>query len=393
MSLPQHLAALRDEALRTSCIKWAERKNWPLSRGVDRSGPCPVCGGTDRFSIHTGFNKFLCRKGDSCGVRGGKSVIDLVMQTENVGFVEACEMITGRKADTPPDPERAARLARERERQEKERAESQERYRKWAKDEGRRIWRGTERVIWGDGHPVFDYLALRGIDALKILAHAPGALACLRFAPSHPWTEKTGRDKITLAAGPTLIAGIQDPLGDFAGAHQTWIDLVQPKGRLVLPPTPKGDARATKRVQGSQKGCAIRLYTPPHPRRIVGGEGIETTLSVLCHAFEPDTAYWVFINLGNMHGRALAGPDGKPVHDQPDMADDGGFLPPDWCDELVYLSDPESEGARVREKLTRGLRRAMRLKPGRRGRIVPPPGADADMNDLAMQMTRAEAVE
>ncbi|MGV3651043.1 MAG: primase-helicase zinc-binding domain-containing protein, partial [Devosia sp.] len=96
MSLRPELEALKAEALATSCIGWATRKRWKLSPGLDRAGPCPVCGGTDRFAIHTGKDTFNCRK---CGL-SGHGVIDLVVKTEHVEFVPACEIITGRKAST-----------------------------------------------------------------------------------------------------------------------------------------------------------------------------------------------------------------------------------------------------------------------------------------------------
>src|SRR5690606_24405056 len=109
VSLPDHLATLRDEALRTSCESWAIQKRWKLARGIDQAGPCPVCGGTDRFSIHTRKNTFNCRR---CGIAGG-GVIDLVIKTENVDVTRACEIITGRKASDPVGEKRAAELRRQ----------------------------------------------------------------------------------------------------------------------------------------------------------------------------------------------------------------------------------------------------------------------------------------
>ncbi|WP_196258583.1 DUF7146 domain-containing protein [Pelagibacterium limicola] len=389
MTLPPHLEALKLDALRTSCEAWAIRARWPLGPGIDRAGPCPVCGGKDRFAIHTGKNTFNCRR---CGISGA-GVIDLVMKTQNVDFRRACEIVTGRSADEPVDPERAERLKADAEAEKARREKEAAEYRERAIRAGRAIWDRSKATEWRHRHPVFDYFAMRGIDCAAILANAPGALAALRFAPDLAWTEKRGREWVTITHADAMAAGIQFPDGSFAGVHRTWFDFTQPKGRLVLPDDDSGRPRATKKVLGTQRGCAIRLYTPKGARRIVGGEGIETTMSVFCHAFEPDTAYWALINLGNMHGKALRDGAGKQVHDQPDMEDSDGFLPPEWCDELVYLADAESEGSHLHDKLVRGLRRAMRLKPGRRGKIVPAPGPDLDFNDLAMQMADAEAIQ
>jgi len=59
-----------------------ERRGIPLKRvGSERIGPCPKCGGDDRFSINTSKQVFNCR---GCGARG--EVIDLVMFLDSVGF-------------------------------------------------------------------------------------------------------------------------------------------------------------------------------------------------------------------------------------------------------------------------------------------------------------------
>jgi hypothetical protein len=61
-------------------------------RGADRSGPCPHCGGTDRFSINTKKQVFHCR---GCGAKG--DVIDLVQHLDGVGFAAAIETLTGER--------------------------------------------------------------------------------------------------------------------------------------------------------------------------------------------------------------------------------------------------------------------------------------------------------
>jgi putative DNA primase/helicase len=60
-------------------------------RGKDRCGPCPVCGGTDRFAINIAKQVFNCR---GCEARG--DVIDLVRWLDRCGVSEACETLTGR---------------------------------------------------------------------------------------------------------------------------------------------------------------------------------------------------------------------------------------------------------------------------------------------------------
>jgi DNA primase len=58
-----------------------------ISRAGEYAGPCPHCGGEDRFHIKD--NRFYCRQ---CYPRGG-DVIDLVQLVENVSFREACQLL------------------------------------------------------------------------------------------------------------------------------------------------------------------------------------------------------------------------------------------------------------------------------------------------------------
>jgi hypothetical protein len=66
--------------------------------GVERVGPCPKCGGTDRFSINTKKQVWNCR---GCGVGG--DTIALVRHLDNVDFITACTTLTGE----PPPPRTA----------------------------------------------------------------------------------------------------------------------------------------------------------------------------------------------------------------------------------------------------------------------------------------------
>jgi hypothetical protein len=64
-------------------------------------GPCPVCGGDDRFAIHTKKQLWNCRK---CEV-GGNDAISLVRHLDGCDFVSAITTLTGdgaRIRTTPP---------------------------------------------------------------------------------------------------------------------------------------------------------------------------------------------------------------------------------------------------------------------------------------------------
>ena len=80
-------------------------------RGTDRAGPCPVCGGTDRFGVNIKKQMFYCRK---CDVGG--DVITFVRHVDGCTFKEAVNLLTG--GHTPPQkpapvPDMAPRAIRD----------------------------------------------------------------------------------------------------------------------------------------------------------------------------------------------------------------------------------------------------------------------------------------
>jgi hypothetical protein len=380
MSLPRNLEALREEAMRVSCISWALQKRWKLGPGIDRAGPCPVCGGTDRFAIHTKKDTFLCRR---CGITG-HGVIDLVMKTESVEFTRACEIVTGRSASQPVDEAAAARARARNDEEARKRADEELRYREQARKGAYGIWRRAQAVNWGtlEGD-VVGYL-----DQCRRIAPAGLMGVQLREIANHPWTERQGSLRVTVHGGPAMIAAVTRPDGTFGAVHQTWLDIEQPNGKVVLPPAADGSERPSKKVLGVKKGGAIRLFTPEGARRIVMGEGIETTLTALAFNHEAETAYWAGVDLGNMAGRAARAESGGQIWDQPDLDDRDCFLPPEWCEELVYLCDSDEASTHTEEKVIRGLRRALHVRqensdlPALTVSYVPPLGEGMDLNDL-----------
>jgi phage/plasmid primase-like uncharacterized protein len=66
------------------------RRGIHLKGRVDRCGPCPVCGGTDRFSINTKKQVFNCRVCDAKG-----DVIALVQALDGVGYLDAITYLAG----------------------------------------------------------------------------------------------------------------------------------------------------------------------------------------------------------------------------------------------------------------------------------------------------------
>jgi phage/plasmid primase-like uncharacterized protein len=79
------------------------RRGITLKRaGAEQFGPCPVCGGTDRFAINVHKQVFNCRV---CGAKG--DVIALVQHLDDVSFKDAITTLTGDGAGTTPPPKPA----------------------------------------------------------------------------------------------------------------------------------------------------------------------------------------------------------------------------------------------------------------------------------------------
>jgi hypothetical protein len=335
--------------------------------GVERVGPCPQCGGDDRFGINPRKGVFGCRK---CGAKG--DVIGLVMHVRQVSFPEALHWLCGPRQEISA-AERAQRdQAAEANRQ--ARAAEAAQYRARAVADARRLWNAG---MAAEGTAVRDYLTLRGIDPGLYPMLAPA----LRFHPALPYMMSYGGGWKMLHCGPAMLAAIQGADNRFCAVHRTWLDLDQPKGKAVITdPAARGVLQA-KKVLGSKKGGAIRL-SRGDGSVLVMGEGIETTLSACVAGAVAGASYWAGIDLGNMAGQRQLG-KGQRFDGIPDLGDTEAFVPPPWVERLIYVQDGDSDPKLTRAKLVAGLRRAMLLRPGLRAQIVHA-GAGVDLNDVLM---------
>lgn len=332
----------------------------------ERVGPCPVCGGRDRFSINARKNVFLCRQCDE-GHGGPVNLVRLVMGCD---YPAAIDWLLG-EVDLGVSPEELARRAERARAVEAKRAGDAARYRRRAIKDAQAIW---SRARDGNIGVVRAYLAARGIDA-EMLPRVPRVL---RFIADHPYVKVQARQLVTMHRGPAMIAAVQAPDGTVTAVHQTWVDRAPPHGKAQI--SYGGEAQAAKLVRGSKKGGAIRLYTPEGANALVMGEGIETTLSALAARALPRAAYWAGVDLGNMSGQMLKLGTGR-WSGVPDLADREAFVPPPWVERLVFIMDGDSEPGMTRAKLEAGLRRAMAHRPGLVGQIVAA-GRGVDLNDV-----------
>lgn len=337
--------------------------------GAERVGPCPLCGGRDRFGINATSRAYQCRK---CGIKGG-DLVQLVRDIHGTGFKDALAFLCG-EAVGQIDPvelqRRRDRAAAEAKRQD----EYAERMRQRHIADARRIWDEGKPA---QGSPIHAYFAARGI----MPAVLPDLPACLRFHPALPYMVKDGREWVEIHRGPAMLAAVVPPSGPLTAVHRTWINPELPKGKARIM---RGDeVQQVKKVLGSKKGCAIRLSSPQGFSRMVMGEGIETTATAWVAEGRADTAYWAGVDLGNLSGHQRPGPAGKRWSGLPDMSDNAAFVPPPWVRELVLIQDGDSHAASTRAKLESCARRAMALVPGLKARIVHA-GKGRDLNDILM---------
>lgn len=334
--------------------------------GHELVGPCPQCGGTDRFGVNTRSGVFQCRR---CEGKGDG--VELVRWLRGVTFREALTWLCGDVHEIS-DEERRVRAARAAEARRKSEAESARR-RADAVAQARRIW---HEGLPAESSPVRDYLALRGFTR-DLLPDLP---ACLRYHPDLPYMVQVDGTWAEAHRGPAMLAVIQQRDGHGTAVHRTWFDLARPGGKAVILDPGTGAALKVKKSWGSKKGAAIRLRTPPGCETLVMAEGIETTLTSLVAATWPGAAFWAGIDLGNIAGRMQSGPNLRYAG-LPDLSDREAFVPPRWVRQLILIEDGDSEPKLTRAKLLAGARRAMALVPGLQAQVVPcPPGLD--LNDV-----------
>src|SRR5438034_5110857 len=96
------------------------RRGITLRGKIDQCGPCPVCGGVDRFSINLKKQVFFCRR---CNVGG--DIIQLVRLIDACTFIQAVETLTGdhvRPQASPPAPKKKKQNAADYEREQHRKA-------------------------------------------------------------------------------------------------------------------------------------------------------------------------------------------------------------------------------------------------------------------------------
>jgi phage/plasmid primase-like uncharacterized protein len=245
-----------DHARQVDILAGAQRYGAKLKRcGSEYAGPCPVCGGRDRFSVNTNKQIWNCR---GCG-KGG-DIIQLVEHVTGATFVEAIETLTG---ETWPRKEINERAPRVHDGSNNAAAAGS-------------IWRASVSTI---GTIAEHYLVpVRGIDITQI----PDLDDVLRFHPACPFGEATL---------PCLIALVRDLITD------------QPRAIVRTALTADG-RKLDRKALGPKSGGAIKLRPDAHVTTgLVIAEGMETVAAAATRIEHNGTLLqpgWSVIDAGNL---------------------------------------------------------------------------------------------
>lgn len=321
--------AFIEDARKVTVTEAAIVLGFKLTR-ANHAGPCPVCGGTDRFSISPAKQAWNCRQ---CG-RGGRDGIGLIgfvnehdMRSRS-GFLAACGEALGREppegAERESEDHRVQRLAAISARAEAIRSQpaASNPFRENAIQKGRNFFFRAEIEQDPARSIVAAYLSAR----TGFIVPA-AVLANLRLAPQHGyWADRDERGHSReIYSGPAMIAPFVDAQGHVTGCHETWIDLANPPKCRPSILDAAGNPLPTKKMQGVKQGSLLPICGALSALRWVGGEGIENVAAIAgAEGFRPDTFYFAAGDIGNLCGPA--DPDSAFTHPTLKSEDKNGRL-------------------------------------------------------------------
>lgn len=209
-----------------------------------KHGPCPMCGGSDRFrwDNQNGNGGYICGQ---CGAGSGFS---LLMGVNGWDFATAARRVDEIVGNVEAEPIRKEMDPRAR------------------ADMLNRLWTGGKPVAAGD--PAFAYLSGR----VRLPRSMP---SCLRFSPECPSPDGMKR--------PALLALVQQADGEAANIHRTFLG---PNGKADM------DNPRAMMPGAIPDGSAVRLF-PVHGERLGIAEGIETAFAAAAKFSVP---VWSAIN-------------------------------------------------------------------------------------------------
>ncbi len=144
-------------------------RDTPLRRvagtgGGEWAGPCPFCGGRDRFRVQPRLGYWWCRR---CGGERWQDAIDYLRRRDGVDFAEACRR-SGRIGPSASASSRLRRAERPSTRRDTPPSAT------W-QEAGRALVAESERILWSEaGRAARTYLARRGLAETTLRAWRVG---------------------------------------------------------------------------------------------------------------------------------------------------------------------------------------------------------------------------
>lgn len=319
-----------------------------FERAQDRCGPCPACGGDDRFSVHMFKRMFNCR---GCDAKGNNA-LDLALVGKHVTFITACTELSGReppKTEARSEPRPIDREAEQmRAEAQKDRAIENEIR---DKAERQRAASYSEKVF-ANARPIQGTIAETYFMSRSITV-SPSLARWLRFVPDCAYYDGETEEETPQIIGrwPAIIALYRDANGAATGRHCTYLDPAGLRKARVVKIDEEGHEveQAPRKTYGT---IGLIWLSPIRPIMAIG-EGIETTVSWHALGLGPDDIGIAAAgSLGNISGRptgriphptmkARTIPNGVPDDRYPGMP-----VPPS-VEELLILMDHDRERANV----------------------------------------------
>jgi phage/plasmid primase-like uncharacterized protein len=293
-------------------------------RGGNLAGPCPVCGGTDRFAVHLGKQLFNCR---SCGGKG-HGAVSFVMFADGVGFIEAIKRINN--SPPPTDGDNTGTISDSVGNEHAERTSSALR-------------------LWQEAGPIEGTVGIRYLERERsIFDLPPDPHDVLRFHRRCVF----GQDKTGKCVFHSCILALYRDIvtNEPTGVHRIALDA---NGKLI-----------GRMGLGGKQGSAIKFWDDSNVTiGLVVGEGVETVLAAAMHVQHKGTALcpaWSLVDAGNLERFPIL----------------------DGIEHLTVLADADANNRGQQAARTCAKRWA---EAGRQAVVLIPDQLGQDFNDVARQ--------
>lgn len=223
-----------------------------------RNGPCPICGGKDRFRWAKARELWVC---NNCTESKYAGPMDLLMRLLGLEFKEAAEWVESHLGVRDPHrtaPAPATRQAPAAHPHELSQSDIESRLNRM-----QQIWNETVPITVGD--PVHQYLSTR------VPGCRPEDLCCLRYHPCLPYWDTAGDKPVLLGRYPAMIAKAVDADGRLLQLHKTYLSS---DGKKADVPIVKKTDRGVGRID-----FFVPLFPPGEDVELGIAEGIESAIA------------------------------------------------------------------------------------------------------------------